>query len=321
MLLCAGRGVRFRPVTERIPKPLFPFLNVPLVELHLRRLEEAGIAEVGINLHHLGGQIERHLRDRAADLTKPRFFYEARILGTAGALANAASWLSGEDFLVVNADTAIEPDFPALLARHRETGRAATLLLVENRDPDRCTPLQTEGDRVTAFGRKCERPLLYTGVCVLAPRVLSCIGAGERSLVADLWQPLLDERKEEIGWRLHEGPFSDLGRPSDFLRATLEAVNRGGPFPEGGGVFDPGSRVLSFDPPRDFEADSIVLGRARIGKAARISESAVWEGAEIGAGARITRCLVAGGRIPPAARHEDVLLWKGTDGTAIAYPL
>jgi len=321
MLLCAGRGVRFRPVSEEIPKPLFPFLNVPLVEIHLRRLQEAGIAEVGVNLHHLGGQIERHLRDRAADLPEPLFFDEPRILGTAGALANAAGWLSGVDFFVVNADTAIEPDFAALLARHRETRRAATLLLAENRDPDRYTPLQTEGDRVTGFGRKCERPLMYTGVCVLAPRVLSEIDAGERSLVADLWQPLLEARKEEIGWLLHDGSFSDLGRPRDFLGATLEVLCRGGPFPKGSGGFDRKSRVLSFDPPRDFKAQTSVLGRSRIERGARLSESVVWEGVVLDAGARVTRCLVAGGRVPRGARYEDVLLWKGDDGMANAYPL
>ncbi len=321
MLLCAGRGVRFRPVSEEIPKPLFPFLNVPLVEIHLRRLREAGIAEVGVNLHHLGGQIERHLRDRAANLPEPLFFDEPRILGTAGALANAAGWLSGGDFFVVNADTAIEPDFASLLAQHRETGRAATLLVAENQDPDRYTPLQTEGDRVTGFGRKCERPLMYTGVCVLAPRVLSEIGAGERSLVADLWQPLLEAGKEEIGWLLHDGPFSDLGRPRDFLRSALEVLRRGGPFPRGSGVFDRKSEVLSFDPPRDFEAQTSVFGRSRIEGGARLSESVVWEGVEFGAGARVTRCLVAGGRVPPGVRYEDVLLWKGDDGMANAYPL
>src|SRR6266511_1587757 len=168
-LLAAGRGVRFRPVTESIPKPLFQYLNVPLIRAHLTRLARHGILEAGVNLHHLGEKIEGHLRDRAADLPKLRLFPEAEILGTAGALRNAAGWLSGGDFLVVNTDTVIEPDIPALLARHRETGRAATLLVVENRYPNRYTPLQAEGDRITGFGMPVEKPLLYTGVCVLSP--------------------------------------------------------------------------------------------------------------------------------------------------------
>ena len=321
MLLAAGRGVRFRPVTEAIPKPLFPYLNVPLLEAHLAGLARAGVGEVGVNLHHLADQIERHLRDRAPDLPQLAFFHEPKILGTAGALANAAAFLSGDDFFVVNADVAIRPDFAALLARHRETGRAATLLAVENREPHRYTPLQAEGDRIARFGGAGERPLLYTGVGVLAPRLLPRIPLGERSLVTDLWEPLLAEGKEEIGWVPHHGPFADLGRACDFLRATLETLERGGPFPEGSGTFHRESRVLSLGPMADLDAERSVLGRARVHASARIRESAVWDGAEIGAGARIVRCVVAGGRLEPDARHEDALLWRGPDGMAVAHTL
>jgi NDP-sugar pyrophosphorylase family protein len=313
--------MRFRPVTESISKPLFPFLNVPLIRSHLARLARHGILEAGVNLHHLGEKIEGHLRDGAADLPKLRLFPEKEILGTAGALRNAAGWLSGGDFLVVNTDTVIEPDIPALVALHRETGRAATLLVVENRNPDRYTPLQAEGDRITGFGTPVSRPLLYTGVCVLSPRLLSRIPPGQTALVADLWAPLLRETLDEIGWLLHRGPFEDLGRPSDFLRASLETLDRGGPFPEGGGTFDPGRRVLSHERSGNDDVSRCVLGRAAIGPGARIADSAVWDGVEIGAGASIRGCLAAGGRILPGARHEGVLLWPGEDGLAAEHPL
>src|SRR5262249_9434866 len=154
------------------------------------------------------------------------FFRERELLGTAGALRNAAEFLGSGDFLVVNSDAAFEPDYGTLIARHRETRRAATLLVTENRDPKNYTPLQAEGDRITAFGVHGPRPLLYTGVCVLAPRLLSRIPPGETALVADLWQPILDESHggaggEELGFVFHHGPHADLGRPGDFLRATL----------------------------------------------------------------------------------------------------
>jgi NDP-sugar pyrophosphorylase family protein len=320
IVLCAGRGERFRPVTEAIPKPLFPFLNVPLVSAQLRRLREAGVGEVAINLHHLGDQIERHLRDQPVDSPQLSFFEESRILGTAGALRNAASFLADGDFLVVNADAAVAPDFARLIARHRETGRAATLLVVENRDPDRYTPLQAEGDRIAAFGIHAPASLLYTGVCVLAPRLLSGIPTGETSLVADLWQPLLRKGREEIGWLRHEGPFADLGLPRDFLRASLEALERRGPFPDGG-TYDDGPRVLSREAPRGFDASLSVLGRVSVGEGVAIQRSTLWDGVSVGARARLADCVVARGAVPAGCHYEKALLWSADGGTVSAYPL
>lgn len=324
-LLAAGRGVRFLPVTERVPKPLFPFLNVPLAVSHLRRLLAFGVTEAAVNLHHLGDQIEEHLIDRAAELPKLRFFREPELLGTAGGLRNAADFLSPGDFLVVNSDAAIDADFGALVRRHRESGRPATLLVVENREPHRYTPLQTEGDRITGFGVKAggkiDRPLLYTGVCVLDSRVLALVPPGETSLVDHIWKPLL-ERGEEIGWLLHDGPFADLGRPGDFLRASLEALARGGPFPKDAGAFDDRSGVLSLRPGREsFEARQSVLGIAAIGAGARLSDSVVWSGTAVGSGARLERCLLAGGVAAPGGRFHDALLWAGPGEEAVAFPI
>ena len=319
-LLAAGRGERFQPVTRALPKPLLPFLNVPLLAAHLERLRRAGVREAGVNLHHLGDQIESRLREHPGELPKLQFFWEPRILGTAGALRNARTFLEGDDFVVVNADAAIAFDPAALLERHRRSRAAATLLVVDNREPRRYTPLQPEGDAIARFGGIGPTPLLYTGVCVLSPDVLGRIPPGEASLVRDLWEPLIGDGRR-IVWMRHDGAFADLGRPSDFLRATLEALAGAFPIPDGGGDFDAASRVLSLMPREGFEASASVLGRARIGDGARISRSAVWSGVEIGRGASLSRCVAAGGIVSPGASHEEVLLWGRPGEDAAAIPL
>jgi len=322
ILLCAGKGTRFRPVTDAIPKPLLPFLNVPVAAAHLERLQQAGIGEVAVNLHHLGDQVERRLGEQTARSPQLTFFREPVLLGTAGALRNAATFLSGGDFLVVNSDAATSPNYAELIASHRASGRAATLLVTENRYPDRYTPLQSEGDRITSFEPGEGRPLLYTGVCVLAPRLLGRIPPGETSLVADLWQPLLAEGREEIGFVLHSGDHADLGRPGDFLGATLEALERGGPFPGGAGAFDRSRRTLAFRAPSGFDAFDCVLGNARVGAGARLERCAVWDGVSVGSGTRLTDCIAARGGVPDAAHYEKALLWSGDGGgTVSAFPL
>ena len=321
LLLAAGFGTRFRPVTEEIPKSLFPFLNVPLALGHLSRLAGAGISEVGINLHHLGDVIEKRLSDLPPGLPRVRFFHEPEILGTAGALRNAAEWLADGDFLVVNADSAINADFGALVSRHRETGRAVTLLVTENEAPARFTPLASEGDRIVSFGTKTSWPLAYTGVSVFSPRVLARIPEGERSLVADLWQPLLDSG-EEIGWLLHDQPFWDLGTPREFLRATRQVLTRAESFPAERGKFDRAARMLSLTPTKGFDGVSSVIGRATVGRGAHLIETVVWDGVEIGAGAELKGCIAARGKVPANATFRDAVLWAPSpDAPATPHPI
>ena len=61
MILAAGLGSRLRPLTTHLPKPLVPILNRPLLWHLIRRIKQAGIHEIAINLHYRGEQIRRWL--------------------------------------------------------------------------------------------------------------------------------------------------------------------------------------------------------------------------------------------------------------------
>ena len=52
MVLAAGRGERMGRLTEKRPKPLLSVGTETLIDRHLRRLAQAGIDEVVINLSY-----------------------------------------------------------------------------------------------------------------------------------------------------------------------------------------------------------------------------------------------------------------------------
>ncbi|MCX5884499.1 MAG: NDP-sugar synthase, partial [Proteobacteria bacterium] len=43
LILCAGLGTRLRPLTEQLPKSLFPILGTPLLELIVSHLRDGGV--------------------------------------------------------------------------------------------------------------------------------------------------------------------------------------------------------------------------------------------------------------------------------------
>ena len=103
MILAAGLGTRLLPLTEKIPKPLFPVLGRPLIDILIRRLEDMGCTAVIINTHHLAPMIEAFLKTQHYNipvLTR----YEKTILGTGGGIKNVEDFWDDDPFLVVNGD-------------------------------------------------------------------------------------------------------------------------------------------------------------------------------------------------------------------------
>src|SRR5262249_13070947 len=90
MVLAAGLGTRLAPLTDVVPKPLLPIGPERLIESAIRRLRAAGIVEIAVNLHHLGEMISETLGTGESLDCRLHYFREPEILGTAGALRNAA---------------------------------------------------------------------------------------------------------------------------------------------------------------------------------------------------------------------------------------
>ena len=57
MVLAAGFGVRMRPLTETVPKPLLPLMDRHVLDHVLDRLAVAGVSRAVVNVHYLGEQI------------------------------------------------------------------------------------------------------------------------------------------------------------------------------------------------------------------------------------------------------------------------
>jgi NDP-sugar pyrophosphorylase family protein len=321
-LLSAGLGTRLLPATATRPKALLPFLNVPLLKRRLRQLASEGVTQAGLNLHHEGRQIVEFVEEHGAEGLALRFFWEPEILGTAGGLKHAESFLEDEDFLVWNVDAELRLDLARLGAAHRESGARLTILVVPNPEPRRFTPLSISEGRLSGIGGMPAEPYLFTGVSVVSPQLLAGIPSGFASLVDALWRPMIS-RGEPIAAVRHDGDFSDLGSPADFLSASLRALETRHDFEPAEGFFDVANQVLAADPGKPSRGIwRSVLGGVEIGELAEIRESVLWNGARVEAGSAVSRCLVGPVRIERGVRFENSFLWPSVDGREIlSFPI
>lgn len=222
MILAAGRGERMRPLTDTVPKPLLTVAGEPLIVRIIRGLARAGVAELVVNISHLGAQIEQALGTGAAYGVRIRYSHEAVALETAGGIATALPLLGGEPFIVVNADICTDFDFSSLPDVAAAADRvAAHLVLVDN------PPHHPRGDFALIDGKVRDegaRRLTFAGIGVYDPALFAGIAPGTKHQLA----PLLREAmaRDAVTGVHHRGLWTDVGTPERL--AEVDAALRAG---------------------------------------------------------------------------------------------
>jgi N-acetyl-alpha-D-muramate 1-phosphate uridylyltransferase len=228
MVLAAGKGVRMRPLTDKIPKPLVAVAGKPLLDHVLDRLAEAGVETAVVNVHYLAGQIEHHLAERElAGRQAPRIVISderGELLDTGGGVVKALPVLGTAPFFHLNADTiwidGVKPNLVSL-AEMFDPGRMDALLLLAATSTS--VGYSGRGDFTMApDGRLIRRPerevvpFVYAGVAILNPALFSTAPPGAFSL------NLLFDRAIEAG-RLYglrlEGVWMHVGTPESIAAA------------------------------------------------------------------------------------------------------
>ena len=115
MILAAGVGRRLRPLTDEIPKALVDVGGVPMIERVVRRLQEAGVTEIAVNLFHLGDRIVEFLASKQDLGLRIAFMRETQSLDSERrAEERGVVFDDGWPFFVHNADVLSDIDLTGL---------------------------------------------------------------------------------------------------------------------------------------------------------------------------------------------------------------
>ena len=240
MVLAAGRGLRMRPLTERLPKPLLPVAGRTLLDRALDSLAAVGVDAAVVNTHHLADQIARHVAARA----RPRVIlsHEPELLETGGGVAKALAELAPGPFYVINSDSLwLDGGRGALerLAEAWDEQRMDVLLVLQ--EVERASGYAGAGDFHRAPDGRLQRrregeraPFLFTGVQLLSERLFD--GAKvERFSLNRLYDRAIGAGR--LFGLVHDGAFFHVGTPEGLAlaeRALAGERPAGKPFGGGG---------------------------------------------------------------------------------------
>jgi MurNAc alpha-1-phosphate uridylyltransferase len=226
MILAAGLGVRMRPLTDHMPKPLVRVAGRTLLDHVLDKLDAAGVGEAIVNVHYLPDQIIDHVAARS----RPRVIISDerdQVLGTGGGVVKALPLLGRDPFFLVNADTlwidGVQPNL-ARLAEAFDPARMDILLLMAPTISS--IGYGGRGDYAMlpdgALRKRREHqvvPFVYAGAAIMLPSLFAAAPAGDFSLTRMF--DCANEQERLFGLRL-DGVWMHVGTP-DAVQAAEEA--------------------------------------------------------------------------------------------------
>jgi glucose-1-phosphate cytidylyltransferase len=170
VILCGGKGTRLQEKTQYIPKVLVEVGGRPILWHIMRGYAAAGYTDFVLCLGYLGDKVRDYFRNggtvlAASPLETIHYTTPAgppwRITcvdtgietQTGGRIYRAAPWISEDTFFATYGDGLADLDLDALLAFHRQHGRAATLTAVQPVSQFGLLEMDAAGS-ITAFQEK-----------------------------------------------------------------------------------------------------------------------------------------------------------------------
>lgn len=102
VLMAGGKGLRLRPLTETVPKPLLKVGNKPIIDYNIDHLIEYGVDQISITVNYLKEQIESYIAESRVG-SNIRCVREPQYLGTIGSI-RFVECFHHDTVLVMNSD-------------------------------------------------------------------------------------------------------------------------------------------------------------------------------------------------------------------------
>lgn len=266
LVLTAGLATRLQPLSSVRAKAALPVAGEALVARILRWLHAAGIRRAVLNLHHRADSITAIVGDGSRFGMTVRYSWETEVLGSAGGPARALPLLESDRFLIVNGDTLTNVDLRALAAQHVDTNALITMAVVDG-DPRYNGVIADATGIVRGFGREAGA-YHFIGVQAVNASVFAGVSPEVKSeTVHGIYPAVIASRPGAVRIFHTSEDFHDIGSPQDYLRTALTFAARE-------------------QRPIDRGRDCVIAPDAQL------SNTILWDRVVIGAGARLTSCVV-----------------------------
>jgi len=215
-ILSAGKGTRLLPYTKILPKPLFPILGKPIIEIILDQLKKLGITSIGINVFHLKEKLLNFLKSyqKRNPQLEIQIFEEQELLGTGGAILNAKNFFK-ERTLIINSDILINFDFKKLYFFSTYLSSPVIMVLYKGEKNNVCVDL--DSNIILSFREYKKDLFTFAGIQIIDPYIIKYFPF-KKDLI-EIYQELIKRKFSISAYIENNSYFKDIGTIKNYLKA------------------------------------------------------------------------------------------------------
>lgn len=218
IIMAGGKGVRLRPLTNVLPKPLIPLRDKTIIEEIMDQFLACGCKDFFLSVNYKAELIRYYFDTLQNSDYRINYFQEDTPLGTAGSLHLLRGQIQST-FFVTNCDILVEQDFSEILNYHRENKNEITMVAALKNYSIPYGTLTTREDGLLSTLH--EKPdILFkinTGLYILEPGVIDEIPKNKFCNITDLIARLQQKGRRIGVFPVSEGSWTDIGNWSDYL--------------------------------------------------------------------------------------------------------
>lgn len=229
MIFAAGLGTRFKPWTDNHPKALAAVNGKSLLQRNIEYLQQYGITNVVVNVHHFADQIIAVLKNNKGWGSAIAISDETdMLLETGGGIKKAEPLFTAENIVVINVDILTDLDLGKLIAYHQQQAPLSTIAVTDritsryflfDDNNTLCGWRNTKtGEEKIARAAATYIPKAFSGIHVISKKLLSLIDRTGKFSIVDIYLELA--ANNTIKGFDHSGSrFIDVGKPDSVAEA------------------------------------------------------------------------------------------------------
>ncbi len=197
MILAAGLGTRMKPLTLETPKPLLKVGGKNLLERSINLLENHGVEQIIINVHHLADKIEKFISNFKSKAKITISNEKNLLLDTGGGVKEGTKVFEQKPFFVINPDTLWVDNYleemKSLEKIYFESKKPCLLLVNKKLSID----TSFKGDfnlNKNIVTKDAEKKFIFTGLQLIERNYLDLIEKKVFSM-NEIWNKLINDNK------------------------------------------------------------------------------------------------------------------------------